>query len=137
QASVAPVRSGDDCVLVAPTAGGKTEAAFFPLLSEMDEKHWTGLSILYLAPLRALLNNLHPRLESYTAWLGRTAALWHGDVGDSERRRILAERPDVLLTTPESLEAMLVSRRVDHRRFFADVDRESVVEGKGAGLEGR
>lgn len=121
RAGVAPVRSGDDCVLVAPTAGGKTEAAFFPLLSEMDEKHWTGLSILYLAPLRALLNNLHPRLESYTAWLGRTAALWHGDVGDSERRRILAERPDVLLTTPESLEAMLVSRRVDHRRFFADV----------------
>lgn len=84
----------------------------------MVVENWQGTSVLYVTPLRALLNNLAPRVESYTAWLGRTTALWHGDVGPSERRRILAERPDVLLTTPESLEAMLVSRRVDHRRLF-------------------
>lgn len=119
EAAVAPVRAGDDCVLLAPTAGGKTEAATFPLLSQMTTAGWTGTSVLYVTPLRALLNNLLPRLESYTAWIGRSTALWHGDVGPSERRRILADRPDVLLTTPESIEAMLVSRTVDHTRFFS------------------
>ncbi|WP_029289168.1 DEAD/DEAH box helicase [Cellulomonas sp. HZM] len=121
RAAVGPVASGADCLLVAPTAGGKTEAAFFPLLSRMADEDWRGLSVLYVTPLRALLNNLHPRLESYAAWLGRRVGLWHGDVGDGERRRILADPPDVLLTTPESLEAMLVSRRVDHRALFAQL----------------
>lgn len=126
-ASVEPVRSGADCVLVAPTAGGKTEAAVFPLLSEMVEGHWSGTTILYVTPLRALLNNIHSRVSAYCSWLGRTAGLWHGDVGQSERRRLLAERPDILLTTPESIEAILVSRRVDHERFLGSV-RAVVVD---------
>ncbi|TCC18661.1 DEAD/DEAH box helicase [Kribbella sindirgiensis] len=120
-AAVEPVRSGDNCVLVAPTAGGKTEAAIFPLMSEMVQRGWTNTSILYVTPLRALLNNLFPRIVGYCAWLGRRVALWHGDIGRSERRRILAERPDVLLTTPESIEAMLVSRGVDHKRLLGSV----------------
>ena len=128
QAAVAPIRAGDDCVLLAPTAGGKTEAASFPLLSQMTTAGWSGTSVLYVTPLRALLNNLLPRLESYTAWIGRTTALWHGDVGPSERRRILADRPDVLLTTPESLEAMLVSRTVDHTRFFSGLQAVVIDE---------
>ncbi|MFJ6114566.1 DEAD/DEAH box helicase [Agrococcus sediminis] len=121
RASVAPIRRGSDCLLIAPTAGGKTEAAVFPLLTSMTAQEWRGLSILYVAPLKALLNNLLPRLETYTAWVGRRAALWHGDVGDAERRAILADPPEILLTTPESLEAMLVSRRIDHRLLFRDV----------------
>jgi len=127
QAAVAPVLSGADCLLIAPTAGGKTEAAVFPLLSRMVEEDWQGLSVIYVTPLRALLNNLHPRLEQYAAWLGRTVGLWHGDVGDTDRRRMVGERPDILLTTPESLEAMLVSTRVDHRAMFAQV-RAVVVD---------
>src|SRR5207302_2248708 len=67
-------------------------------------------SALYLCPLRALLNNLAPRVERYAAMIGRRAALWHGDVGAAARRRIVRERPDLLLTTPESLEAVLISR---------------------------
>lgn len=121
RAAIGPVLSGADCLLIAPTAGGKTEAAFFPVLSRMADEEWRGLSVLYVTPLRALLNNLHPRLEGYASWLGRRVGLWHGDVGDGARKRMLADRPDVLLTTPESLEAMLVSRRVDHRAMFADV----------------
>jgi ATP-dependent helicase Lhr and Lhr-like helicase len=127
RAAIDPVVSGADCLLLAPTAGGKTEAAFFPLLSRMADEDWHGLSVLYVTPLRALLNNLHPRLESYGAWLGRRVGLWHGDVGDGERRRMLADPPDVLLTTPESLESMLVSGRVDHRALFAQV-RTVVVD---------
>jgi len=117
--SVEPVRRGDDCLLLAPTAGGKTEAAFFPLLSQMADAEWRGLSVLYVTPLRALLNNLHPRLTGYASWVGRTVGLWHGDTTSGERRRLLADPPDVLLTTPESLEAMLVSANVDHLALFA------------------
>lgn len=120
-ASVEPVRSATDCVLVAPTAGGKTEAAVFPLLSEMAEGNWSGTTVLYVTPLRALLNNIHSRVNAYCSWLGRTAGLWHGDIGQSDRRGMLADRPDILLTTPESIEAMLVSRRLDHERFLGSV----------------
>jgi 5-methyltetrahydropteroyltriglutamate--homocysteine methyltransferase len=64
-------------------------------------------SILYICPLKALLNKLEPRLARYTSFVGRRAALWHGDIGEAARRRLLNDPPDVLLTTP--LEAILVS----------------------------
>ena len=51
--SVAPILRGDDCLLLAPTAGGKTEAATFPLLSKMSDEQWSGLSVLYVTPLGA------------------------------------------------------------------------------------
>ncbi|ONH21851.1 DEAD/DEAH box helicase [Pseudofrankia asymbiotica] len=121
EAAVAPLLAGADALLLAPTAGGKTEAAAFPTLSRMAAENWRGTSVLYLCPLKALLNNLAPRLETYTGWLGRRAAVWHGDVSASRRDRIRRERPDVLLTTPESLEAMLVSIRTDHHEFFAGI----------------
>lgn len=117
--AVAPVLAGEDALLLAPTAGGKTEAAVFPLLSAMAHEGWRGLSVLYLCPLRALLNNLEPRLSSYASWVGRTVGLWHGDTGDSRRRRLLVDRPDLLLTTPESLESMLISTRIAPRELFA------------------
>jgi ATP-dependent helicase Lhr and Lhr-like helicase len=127
EAAVEPLLAGEDALLLAPTAGGKTEAAAFPLLSRMAAAGWSGTSVLYVCPLKALLNNLLPRWERYTDWLGRRAALWHGDVTASRRRAILAARPDVLLTTPESLESMLVSRNVDHRAFFTGL-RTVVVD---------
>ncbi|MFC0865691.1 DEAD/DEAH box helicase [Sphaerimonospora cavernae] len=116
-----PIREGRDALLIAPTAGGKTEAAVFPLLSAMEEQTWTGLSVLYVCPLKALLNNLLPRLETYANWLGRRVGLWHGDVPGSRRQAILRDPPDILLTTPESLESMLISTTVDHRRLLADL----------------
>ncbi|MFV0135037.1 DEAD/DEAH box helicase [Streptomyces sp. HMX87] len=127
EAATEPLLSGEDALLLAPTAGGKTEAAVFPLLTRMNRHGWKGTSVLYVCPLKALLNNLHPRLRTYTEWLGRTAELWHGDVTTPRRRRILAQRPDVLLTTPESLESMLVSTKVDHYAFFSGL-RAVVVD---------
>ena len=116
-----PVLDGADVLLLAPTAGGKTEAAMFPLLTAMQAGGWPGMSVIYVCPLKALLNNLLPRLETYAGWLGRRAAIWHGDVTASARQRILREPPDVLLTTPESLEAMLISLKVEHGRLFTDL----------------
>ncbi|GAA1352588.1 DEAD/DEAH box helicase [Streptomyces beijiangensis] len=126
--AVEPLLGGEDAVLLAPTAGGKTEAAAFPLLTRMNRRGWKGTSVLYVCPLKALLNNLHPRLETYAGWLGRSTALWHGDISTGQRRRILAQRPDILLTTPESLESMLVSTHVDHRAFFSGLNSVVIDE---------
>ncbi|GLZ79448.1 ATP-dependent helicase [Actinorhabdospora filicis] len=119
QEAVGPLMAGEDALLLAPTAGGKTEAATFPLLSAMVTENWSGLSVLYVCPIKALLNNLLPRLEAYSGWLGRRTGMWHGDVSASVKQRIRDDPPDILLTTPESLEGLLVSTKTDHRKFFA------------------
>ncbi|MFJ3336854.1 DEAD/DEAH box helicase [Streptomyces sp. NPDC086766] len=127
RAAITPLIDGEDAVLLAPTAGGKTEAACFPLLSAMVEQRWTGTSVLYLCPLKALLNNLVGRVDTYAQWVGRRAALWHGDTKESQRQRIRTEAPDILLTTPESLEAMLIGVKTDHARLLGGV-RAVVVD---------
>ena len=126
-AAVVPLIEGQDALLLAPTAGGKTEAALFPLLTRAENERWRGTSILYVCPLRALLNNLAPRVSTYAAWLGRTVGVRHGDTPWAERRRMSTDHPDVLLTTPESLEAMLVSQTIDPRVLLSDV-RAVVVD---------
>src|SRR5262245_17367812 len=101
--AIMPILDGEHVLALAPTAGGKTEAAVLPLLSRIATEQSRGLSVLYLCPLRALLNNLHTRLERYAGFVGARVGLWHGDVGTAARGRIFAEPPEILLTTPESL----------------------------------
>lgn len=127
EAAIEPLLGGENALLLAPTAAGKTEAAFFPLLSRMMSEDWRGLSVLYVCPLRALLNNLAVRLEQYCGFVGRRVGLWHGDVGASERNRIAADPPECLLITPESIEVILVSRHRDNNRIFGNV-RAVVVD---------
>lgn len=69
---------------------------------------------LMIEPGVEVLAGIDP-VGSEEVWLGRTVGLWHGDIASTKRRRILTQRPDILLTTPESLESMLVSTHVDHR----------------------
>lgn len=126
-AAIAPLLAGEDALLLAPTAGGKTEAAVFPVLSRMATESWAGTSVLYVCPLRALLNNLEDRVDSYAAWLGRRAAVRHGDTAQGVRRRMVTDRPDILMTTPESIEAMLVSATIDPHVLLGDV-RAVVVD---------
>lgn len=121
EAAIEAVLRGEHAILLAPTAGGKTEAAVFPVFSRMLEENWQRLSVLYICPIKALLNNLEPRLAYYASLLGRRVELWHGDVSPSRKANIAADPPDILLTTPESLEVMLVSRRIDHQRLFGDL----------------
>ncbi len=121
EATIVPVTGGEHAILLAPTAGGKTEAAIFPLLSRLLSEQWQGLSILYVCPIKALLNNLEPRLQYYAGLLGYEAAVWHGDVTASRKKKLLAQAPAILLTTPESLEGMLVSSAVEHQHFLGNV----------------
>lgn len=120
-AAIAPIHAGTHCLLLAPTAGGKTEAAAIPMLSRMLIDAWPGTSVLYICPIKALLNNLEHRLTHYAGLVGRTVEVWHGDVSQSRKKKALKEAPDILLTTPESLEAMLISVRVDRPSWFGNL----------------
>lgn len=120
-AAIAPIHAGSHCLLLAPTAGGKTEAAAIPILSRMLKESWPGTSVLYICPIKALLNNLEHRLTHYAGLVGRTVEVWHGDVSQSRKKKALQEAPDILLTTPESLEAMLISVRVDRPIWFGNL----------------
>jgi ATP-dependent Lhr-like helicase len=121
EAAIGPILDGANALLIAPTAGGKTEGAIFPILSEMLSRDLPAPSVLYVCPIRALLNNLEIRLGWYTSLVGRTCALWHGDITQAGKSAVLRNPPDVLLTTPESLEAMLVSTRVNNGALFSRI----------------
>jgi len=113
--------AGHNAVILAPTAGGKTEASFFPLLSDLVERPPQALAALYIAPIKALLNNQAERLGLYTEMVGLDRFVWHGDTSSAARKRFLREPASVLMTTPESLEVMLVSQGVDDAKLFADL----------------
>jgi len=126
--SIPPILAGKDCLLLAPTAGGKTEAAIFPILSRLCKEGKDGLKILYVCPLKALLNNLHERLSAYCEMLGLECGIWHGDIGPSQKQRYLKQAPAILLTTPESLEVMLISQKDGPRAFLKTVNTLVVDE---------
>jgi ATP-dependent Lhr-like helicase len=119
--AIEPILAGHNCVVLAPTAGGKTEAAFFPVLDLIYRERLHPVSCLYISPLRALLNNQEPRIERLAGLVGLSAFKWHGDVSQSARRAFLEDPADVLLITPESLEVMLISPKVDKGTLFADL----------------
>lgn len=119
--AIAPILSGVNCLLLAPTAGGKTEAAIIPVLSRIMTEAWPGVSVIYVCPIKALLNNLELRLSHYAGLVGRRVAVWHGDVSQSQKSHALKDAPDILLTTPESLEGMLVSTRIDRKAWFGNL----------------
>ncbi len=125
--TIPAVLAGRNCIVLAPTAGGKTEAAFFPILDITYREKLEPVCVLYISPLRALLNNQEPRLQSLTGLVGATAFKWHGDVGQGPRRRFLAEPAHVLMTTPESLEVMLISPKVDKVHVFGGL-RFAVID---------
>ena len=98
--------TGANLVILAPTAGGKTESAFFPVISQMLTEGWDGLSVLYVSPIRALLNNQEQRLQKYFTLVGRRAACWHGDTTQGENGESSLTRP------------IACSRRPNHSKPF-------------------
>lgn len=115
------VLDGKNAVVLAPTAGGKTEAAIFPILAGLMERAPDGVGALYVAPIKALLNNQEDRLGTYTEMVGLRRFVWHGDAKQSEKRRFTREPAELLMLTPESIEVMLLSPRVPASEFFRDL----------------
>ena len=115
------ILDGKNAVVLAPTAGGKTEASMFPALANLVERPPEGVGVIYIAPIKALLNNQEDRLGTYAEMVGLERFVWHGDVSDSEKKKFRKEPAAILMTTPESLEVMLVSTKTPVQRLFSDL----------------
>lgn len=112
--------SDADLIVAASTAGGKTEAAFLPLLSQVfdDPSELSGFDILYVAPLKALITDQARRLDDVCRETELPVIPWHGDVPYSVKARALRHPRGVLLITPESLEALFIRRGLEIPRLF-------------------
>jgi ATP-dependent Lhr-like helicase len=107
------VEKGENCIITAPTGSGKTEAAVIPLFSRLTkEKDKRGIRIIYVTPLRALNRDLLKRLEVMAGELGISISVRHGDTPTKERQLQAASPPQVLITTPETLQNIFLSSRL-------------------------
>ena len=107
--SVEPILACDSDVLIsASTAAGKTEAAFLPACTAIADQQ-EGFGILYLSPLKSLINDQYRRLELLCEAMGMSVTPWHGDANQSAKKKMKKNPSGILLITPESLEAMLMN----------------------------
>lgn len=121
QASAAIFDTPGHVLITSGTASGKTEAAFLPIVTELYNKPSSTIGILYIGPLKALLNDQFQRLHSLLEESRIPVQSWHGDVPQSKRQTFLKSAQGVLQITPESLEAMLMRRSADLTRLFGDL----------------
>ncbi len=122
------ILDGKNAVVLAPTAGGKTEASMFPVLAQLLDNPPIGVGAIYVAPIKALLNNQEVRLGDYTQMVGVDRFVWHGDAGQSQKQTFCREPTALLMTTPESLEVMLMSPRVPVQRLFGGLQTVVIDE---------
>lgn len=108
-------------LLAASTASGKTEAAFFPILTQFYEEPPTSVGAIYIAPLKALINDQFQRLETLCAEADIPVWHWHGDVSQSHKAKLLRYPSGILQITPESLEALLLRKHAAIPKLFHDL----------------
>ena len=122
--AIAPILRGRDVLISSPTASGKTEAAFLPICTAVAETAEDALGVIYISPLKALINDQVLRLEHLFASVDTVVTPWHGDIPARVKRRLVERPRGALLITPESLEALFVRRGtaipslVGHLRFI-------------------
>ena len=111
----------DNVLLCASTASGKTEAAFFPILSILEEEPSSSVGVLYVGPLKALINDQFGRLEELCEEEEIPVWRWHGDVAASRKAKLIKHPSGILQITPESLEALLLHRYSAIPKLFGDL----------------
>lgn len=111
----------DNLLLCASTASGKTEAAFFPILTLFNEDPPASVGALYIGPLKALINDQFSRLNDLCAEADIPVWHWHGDVNQSHKNKLLKKPSGILQITPESLEALMLHKHGDIARLFGDL----------------
>ena len=132
------ILKGKDTLIIAPTASGKTECALIPIFDDILKNRIEPMSVLYVAPLKALINDMDSRIERWGNYFNLTVTKWHGDVSKHAKDKFIKEPTDFLSITPESLEVILMNRKygdkqnifknikyiiIDEIHYFADSDR--------------
>lgn len=120
-AAEAIFNTDDNVLLTASTASGKTEAAFFPILTLLDEDPPHSVGVLYIAPLKALINDQFGRLSELCEEAGIQVTRWHGDVSHAQKRRLLRKPSGILQITPESLESLMINKHMEIPSLFGDL----------------
>ena len=107
-------------ILVSPTASGKTEAAFLPILSKVDH-HRQGVSVLYISPLIALINDQFLRIDDLCQYLDIPVTRWHGEANRTDKEKLITAPTGIVLITPESIEALFVNKPWAVRKLFSSL----------------
>ena len=115
------LNTDENLLLTASTASGKTEAAFFPILSLFAQDPPTSVGCIYIGPLKALINDQFLRLQPLCEEGGIPVWHWHGDVSQSHKARLMKHPSGILQITPESLEALLLHKHMAIPRLFGDL----------------
>ena len=118
-------------LLTASTASGKTEAAFFPILTLLDEEPSKTVGVLYIAPLKALINDQFGRLTELCEEEGIPVTRWHGDANQTQKRKLLKKPSGILQITPESLESLLINKHMEIPSLFGDLPDRALVQTGG------
>lgn len=136
--AIPEIIEGNDTLVIAPTASGKTEAVLIPIFSQLLDNNPEPLSVLYVSPLKALINDMYDRIDLWGSYFNFTTTKWHGDISKSVKNSFLKNPTDFLLITPESLEVIFMNKSesekanifknikyvlVDEIHYFAESDR--------------
>lgn len=127
-------------IIASGTASGKTEAAFFPILTQLEQNPARSVGVMYIGPLKALINDQFERLNGLLRDCDIPVWPWHGDVSQSVKERAKKQARGVLQITPEALEAMLMRHPGDAKRLFSDlrfivIDEIHALMGEDRGLQ--
>jgi ATP-dependent helicase Lhr and Lhr-like helicase len=111
-----------DVIISAPTASGKTEAAFLPIISKIADNGKDSVKVLYVSPLKALINDQFNRVTELCKKIAFPITKWHGDANATQKARLIKNPSGILLITPESIEALFVNKSSQMGNMFKNLE---------------